>query len=122
MMDAQDKARLRQKNGKVIAALAQAGHGPGSGRFSVRTRFGEVEIQSIRTATDSAGVEFLEVYLAGQPENGDPHWRIYNPPTAVIDPQGDITGNGGRRLREDPILAVAEAIAGRGGRQKGRKP
>lgn len=119
-MDAQDKARLRQKNGLVIAAVAQAR--PGGGQFAVATPHGNVNFERIATATDAEGVEYLEIYLAGDTESGDPHFRIYNPPTAVDDPNGTIIGRDGqRRLRQDPLLAVALAVAGRGGQQKGTR-
>lgn len=71
-------------------------------------------------------VPYVDVYTAGPTVGGDPHFRIINPPTLVGDPNGDIevtsTPRGGktvtRRYREDPLGAIAEAIAGQGGARR----
>lgn len=42
---------------------------------------------------------------------GAPDYRIFNPPTLVSDPAGDILSEThGKRYREDPLAAVAELI------------
>lgn len=119
-VNAADIAKMKARNGKVVSAYRRAVPGPG-GPLTVKTSDGEVSFESVAVATDENGVEYLEVYLRGEPENGDPHFRVYNPPTLVPDPNGPITGRGGRKYREDPVLAVAEIISRNGGRQKGRK-
>lgn len=51
--------------------------------------------------------------------DGDPHYRIFNPPLLAEDPAGPVVVDG-RRYRLDPVMAVAEVIArhraGRGSR------
>lgn len=51
----------------------------------------------------------VEVWLGEK--NGEPAYRIFNPPTLARDPLGDIEVRG-QMYREDPLAAVAEAIAG----------
>jgi len=121
MASAEDKAKLKAKNKKVLDKVKEIA--PAGGRFSVRTRHGEVAFEDLRTKDDVEGVEFLDIHLAGDTSGGEDHWRIYNPPTWVQDYNGPITGRDGvTRFREDPITAVAEVIAGAGDRQKGRRP
>src|SRR5215211_6603584 len=94
--------------------------------LSMETRFGPVSFGSITTQTDAQGQDYVEVYLNGQNENDDPHFRVWNPPLLVPDPEGDIgieEANGTVTLyREDPVMALAEALALRGGRMKGGGP
>ena len=78
---------------------------------------GQVQIGSLTRRTDPEGNDYIEVFLRGESEWGDPHFRIWNPPLLVEDPQGPIA-IGDRHYREDPLSAVAEAIARHGGRQK----
>ena len=85
------------------------------------TRFGEVQFEALLIKTDPQGNEYLDVRLRGDTQGGDPHFRIWNPPLLVEDPLGDIE-LGGRKFREDPLGAVAEAIARHGGRRKGPRP
>lgn len=120
-VNAADIAQMRARNGRVVAAYRSQVPGTG-GPLTVRTSHGEVSFESITTATDQNGIEYLEVYLRGDTVSGDPHFRIYNPPTLVPDPSGTVEGRGGRKYRDDPVGAVAEIIGRNGGRQKGRKP
>lgn len=51
----------------------------------------------------------VEVWLG--PQRGAPDFRIFNPPTLVTDPAGDISiEHRTERYREDPLAALAEAI------------
>lgn len=116
-MNANEKALCRAKNKKVMDNLP-------TGRFAVRTRHGDVAIESMTTKTDTDGAEYLDIHLTGDTQSGEGHWKIYNPPTWVRDPGGPFIGRDGKtRFREDPVMAVAEAIASRGGRrQKSKRP
>lgn len=107
-----EQALLRARAQRLQAAVSAQ-------RFplGVNTRFGEVQFASIVTKTDTAGLDYAEVYTAGSTVNNDPHWRIWNPPLLVEDPFGDIVIDG-KTFREDPIQAIAEAIARHGGRRK----
>lgn len=86
------------------------------------TRFGPVSFGSITVQTDVQGQDYAEIYLNGQNENDDPHFRVWNPPLLVPDPLGDIgiPNEDGTitTYREDPVMALAEALALRGGRMK----
>jgi hypothetical protein len=50
----------------------------------------------------------VELFVDGG--DGDPHFRIFNPPTLVADPTGDIELNG-QRFREDPLAALGQVVA-----------
>lgn len=87
----------------------------------VRTPYGEVALAGVEKRTDpDSGVDFLEVRLAGQPEGGDPHFRVVNPPLLVPDPGGPVELRG-TRWREDPLAALAEAIGRNGGAMATRR-
>ena len=108
-----DKAMFKAKNKKVKDKVKD--YAPDGGPFAVQLRRGgQVQFESVATKTNSEGVEVLEVYLGRGTESGDPHYIITNPPIYVREPDGS--------LREDPIMAVAEVLAFKGGgRQKGSK-
>lgn len=90
-----------------------------NGTVVCRTRRGQtVVIREVRRCTGN-GATWVEIWLGGNPEGADPHFRIFNPPQLVEDPQGDIT-HAGRRFRHDPLAALAEAIADHGGANKRR--
>jgi hypothetical protein len=116
----EDKAKLRDRARKITTAV-QSRHG--NNPFSVITRYGEVAFQSINLVTDSEGADYLDVCLLGDTTGGESHFRIYHPPVNIEDPQGTIPADRGRKLREDPIQALAEALAMRGGgrREKNRQ-
>jgi hypothetical protein len=57
--------------------------------------------------TDLAVQDGVVEVTVSCPSGGDPHFRIINPPTCVIEDDGAIT--------DDPIRAVAEAVARYGG-------
>lgn len=59
----------------------------------------------------------VEVWLGEH--TGPPDYRIFNPPTLVRDPLGDVA-IGRVRFREDPLAALAEVIAGHGQQEKKR--
>lgn len=89
--------------------------------YATRTRSGNVHMSGMTFHDDGTNV-WVEVALSGDTEGGDPHFRIFNPPTLVEDPNGDVELRG-QRWRVDPIQAIAEAIARSGGAetQKGRR-
>lgn len=63
---------------------------------------------TVQIARVEEGDGCVEVFLGGEPESGETHFRIFNPPTM----------SGGKL---DPLQAVAEAIARHGGAQSTRK-
>lgn len=91
-------------------------HGPKS-VYGARTRAGNVRILSINAQLID-GVTCLEVVVDGPTQGGDPHFRIINPPTLMEDPSGTVTRDGKRRLRVDPLAALAEVIGQHGGALK----
>ena len=101
-------ARVRAQGVQEAAATAlrQAGEGLAA---VVQTRYGRVQVAGV--SVEQVGEEAaVSVLLAGAPPGSDPHFRIFNPPTLVEDPGGDVEVRG-RRYREDPLGAVAEVIA-----------
>jgi len=100
----------------IQAALTAAG-----GAVTCQTRRGQdVTIREVRRCTGD-GTTWVEVWLGGDVEGGDPHFRIFNPPQLVEDPHGDVV-HAGRRFRHDPVAALAEVVASNGGaRRKGRR-
>ena len=70
-----------------------------------QTRRGEVLIESVTLATSGEGFDYLDVLV--DPATEDPHFRIFNPPTGVLQPDGSIV--------EDPLMALAEVLAMHGG-------
>jgi hypothetical protein len=69
------------------------------------TPAGEVRIRALRLV-EIGGHEVLEVTV-GEPSNGDPSFRVVNPPTLVKEPDGSY--------REDPLAALAQVIGEHGG-------
>lgn len=84
-----------------------------------RTSRGVVHLTKL-TAHKDGEVEWVELHLADGTESGETHYRIFNPPTLVSDPAGDVEVNG-RRFRLDPLAAVLEAVASNGGAEQQRK-
>lgn len=84
-----------------------------------RTRHGEVRLDALQVL-EVDGHTVVEVWVGGDTENGDPHFRVVNPPQLVEDPQGPVEVRG-RRYREDPVAALAEAVAANGGAMKPRR-
>ena len=60
------------------------------------------------------------VSIRTAPDATEDDFRVFNPPTLVQDPQGDIELHG-RRYREDPLAAVAQVILGARESRKGRR-
>lgn len=110
-----------RQNGRA-RAVRQAARGIKKGApYVVATEQGTVSIERVTHHRDEEqDLEWVEVFLGGQPEGGDPHFRLFNPPTLAEDPAGDIERNG-RRYREDPLLAVAQVVALSGGAEPSRK-
>lgn len=86
--------------------------------YAVRTPTGEVRICRI-TSHQEGEAHWVEVHLHGETAGGDPHFRIFNPPTLAADPMGPIEING-QRFREDPMAAVAQVVASLGGASTNR--
>ena len=80
------------------------------------TRHGIVALTGLQVCTDDEGHSWVEVYAGGVTEGGDPHYRIFNPPSLVPDPNGEVEAHG-QRWREDPLAALAEVVAQHGGAQ-----
>lgn len=97
--DAVENAPTRDDEG-IVQAVAPSGQ--------------NVRIERIELSPESAETAYIDVYLAGQPESGDVHYRIINPPTLVPDRAGPVD-IGGVRYREDPLAAIAHVIASNGG-------
>lgn len=112
-----DKAAKKRRD-DTIAAFHKAKPG---GPLAVDTKHGRVDIEAITGGEDKNGASWVDVHLAGTPDGGDPHFRIFNPPTLASDPAGTVLVDG-RSYREDPVAAIAEVIAANGGvsRQKER--
>jgi hypothetical protein len=107
-LNARDVAARRAA--RVIEAWAEVGAGEGA-PVTVSTPAGPVVITRLELAPDG---QTVEVWV-GDPENGDPHFRVVNPPTLVRGEHGALV--------ESPLAAVAQAIADQGGAQRrtGRK-
>ena len=95
------------------AAVAEAIAAPGYEPGPVVTQAGTVDLLSIVVEDGCVSV------TVGDPAGGDPHFRIYNPPTLVPDPAGDVDRDG-VRYRVDPVAAVAHAVALNGGARQDR--
>lgn len=78
-----------------------------------------VHVRSMVARTTDDGTVLVEVYV-GDPDNGEPHYRLINPPTLVRDSTGDIQ-LGGIAYREDPIAAVGQLIARAGGTSRDKQ-
>lgn len=105
--DQKAKDRCRATKDALAARM------PAGAPLRVQTRHGDVEFTGV-AEVEVDGVVCLEVRLAGPVIGNDPHFRIFNPPTLVEDPTGDVQ-SGTRRYRVDPVAAVAELIASAGG-------
>jgi hypothetical protein len=81
---------------------------------------GEVKIQQVTSHSDGLGAWWVDVWLAGAILDGEPGFRIYNPPLLVPDPNGDVDVSG-TMYRMDPMLALAQAIGANGGATKPRR-
>ncbi len=88
----------------------------------IRTRRGqEVVLERVEFRTDEvSGVSYLDVSVGGDPEGGDPHFIVVNPPTLIQDPQGEHVAHG-ERWRVDPLAALAEVVASNGGAQSQKR-
>lgn len=106
-MNQEDKDKLKAKTKKVLDAI-KAKHGDEP--FAEATRFGTVQIERVKQYESADGVVCVEVFLRGDTASGESHFRIWNPPINVKEPNGT--------LREDPALALAEVVAQEGGRAK----
>lgn len=106
-------ARVRAVQAAADAVLV-------NGPYAVATPYGEVRIQAV-TSTFAGGTAWVDVYTQGD-THGEHHYRVVNPPTLVADPAGSIQING-RWYREDPLRALAYAVAREGGasRPRGRR-
>jgi hypothetical protein len=109
----------RQRAKERVRAVQRAAEAIGEDGYVRMTRRGPVHLQSL-TFHKEGEVEWVEAHLGGQTEGGDPHYRIFNPPTLVEDPDGDVQLTTGT-YREDPLAAVAEVIAQYGGAQDMRR-
>jgi hypothetical protein len=87
--------------------------------YARRTAHGEVVLERL-TIHEAEGQVYVEVYAAGDIQGDDPHFRIFNPPTLVEDAGGQVEAHG-KRYREDPMAALAEAVARFGGAQRPRR-
>jgi hypothetical protein len=109
------REETRRRNVRRVRAAASVDAWEAAGRpRMVRTRRGAVSIASMRVIEDR-GEPFVEVWLGGTVD-GECHFRVFNPPVMVEDPAGDVVvaASGSRpevRLLEDPLRAVAEAVA-----------
>lgn len=113
---AADQTRARRTPRQRAQAVKAALDERGPGRFTVHTPAGVVAIERVEVIASKDGADVVEVH-AGDPESGDPHFRVVNPPRYVPDPDGDIEING-QRFRDDPIAALAHVVALHGGRLK----
>ncbi len=97
--------------------LAEALAGQNGGAGAHATPDGEVRIRSAVVTGDT-----VEVWLEGETNGGDPHFRIVNPPLLVEDANGDVLLAHGR-FRHDPVAALAYVIGSLGGatKRKGRR-
>lgn len=101
--------RNRRQRSQAIKDAVRA-HGPG--RITIPTPDGTVFMEAVMVTAD----DIIEVQVA-EPENGDPTFRVINPPRYIPDPSGDIEING-TRFRDDPLAALAHVVAQHGGRMK----
>lgn len=108
------RGRVRGAERAARTALEEAG-----GPVAVRTPQGNVHLARVEAGKDG-DVEWVEVWTAGDTEAGDPHFRIFNPPTLVPDPAGDVLLPSGT-YREDPLAALAYVVAQYGGAEPQRK-
>lgn len=72
--------------------------------YAVTTAHGTVRIGKVTSDGDH-----VDVWLTGAPPDGEPSYRIVNPPLLAEDLAAP-TG-----YREDPMLALAQVLAANGG-------
>ena len=106
---ARDRVRAVQQ---AAATLPEEG-------YLARTPHGLVHMQEVQFGK-AGETEWVDVFLAGDTQAEDPHFRIFNPPALVRDPLGDIEVDG-VRYRRDPLAALAEVVGQYGGAQGQRK-
>lgn len=94
-----------------------------NGVASFQTRSGQAQIGAIRHRQEPDGLDSVEVWT-GPETDGPPAFRLINPPVLVPDAAGSeiLTDydpmrkvNVVRRFRVDPLQAIAEVIASKGG-------
>lgn len=99
---------------RAVADAFRSHHGrmpDGSVTVSVGTAV--VRLASI-VVGEVGGHPVVDVYVTGATAGGDPHYRIFNPPTLAATPGGGLI--------DDPVLAIACVIAANGGTAvRGRK-
>lgn len=88
--------------------------------YSTLTPRGQVELIRVEECLEANGLICLDVWVGGETESGDPHFRVVNPPLLVEDPAGGQEVRG-RSFREDPLAALAQAIGEHGGAQLPRR-
>lgn len=124
MADGREKVRERAAERATRTAEAWTSRAQKRGRtpepYARRTRHGEVILERL-TFHEEDGQAWVEVWAGGDIQGDDPHFRVFNPPSLVEDPYGPVEIHG-RRFREDPVAALAEAVARFGGAQRPRRP
>lgn len=99
---------------KADAVVEQFTNHPGrnsDGELQIGSPAGQVTFRQIETrVVDDVAV--VDIWLGG-PLDGEPDYRLINPPMLAEDPAGPVL-IAGRRYREDPIAAIAEVLAHRG--------
>lgn len=111
--DAPGRQRATERARKADQAWKDHRAKRGGQPYVVRTRHGEVRLDAVEIHQDG-DLAWVEVWAGGDAVGADPHFRIFNPPTLTEDPLGDVEIQG-RRFREDPMAALAEAVARAGG-------
>lgn len=112
----QDRHRTARQRGAERAEAVVSAWEEAPTPYTTRTRHGAVVLESVTFHSDDQGNAWVEVWAGGQVEGADPHFRVYNPPTLVEDPAGEIE-HAGRRWRRDPVAALADTVGQHGGAQ-----
>lgn len=123
MADGRQKGRelAAERATRTVAAWGRRAAPDNPDPYVRRTRHGEVRLDTLTGHQDAEGNRWVEVMAGGgEVEGGDPHFRIFNPPTLVEDPAGPVHHNG-RRYREDPLAALAEVIGMNGGATRAKR-
>jgi hypothetical protein len=100
-------ARARAVQRAAREVLARAGDVPAI----FPTRRGQVVINSVELITEG-GLDYIEVRTAPGTDSGETHFRIFNPPLGVREPDGHV--------RVDPFGALVETLDVLGGGQARR--
>lgn len=117
------QAITRAKAKEVTATWARFDGKNMDGVASFQTRNGQAQIGGIRHHHEPDGLDSVDVWLGPESE-GPPAFRLINPPILVPDATGSeiLTEydpmrkvNVVRRFRVDPLQAIAEVIASKGG-------